>query len=200
MPKHNLLYIPHRDSPGTKRKARRQWDVLCGLMALLIAVSTIICIGKDFELGEPNIHGFPLWFLLFCAYPFIWLISLFNITSGIEGSALVEFIISYNYQGIALGIINLSGLVIIWLLVRFWFMHSFGSKWVKTSSVFMMMYVGWGVVQLIFYLMGILWGNGGFESLHAHLRGYEYRTAEIRSPAQSDAPKSSVSNTQPHSK
>ncbi len=166
MTKFNLFHIPHRDSLNTKKKARRQWDFLCALTGVIILVSVLFCLNQEFELNQSNSQGFLLWFLLFCAYPFLWLISVFNIIFGIDGPGMMDFITSNGYQAVALGIINFSALLAIWLLVRFWFLRAFGSKWVKVCSVLMMTYASWGIFQLSLYLMVILWNNSGFEAFH----------------------------------
>lgn len=167
MTKRNLFYIPHRDSPNAKKKARRQWDFLCALTGIIILVSVLLCLNQEFELSQSNTHGFSLWFLLFCAYPFLWLISVFNSIVGIDGPGMMNFIAENGYQAIALGIVDFGAILVIWLLVRFWFMRVFGSKWVKVCSFLLMTYAGWGIFQLSLYLMVVLWNNSGFEAFHS---------------------------------
>lgn len=173
MTKRNLFYIPHRDSPGAQKKARRQWDFLCGLTGIIIVVTVFSCFNHPFELSQSNAHGFSLWFLLFCAYPFLWLISVFNAIIGIDGAELIKSIIDNGYHAIALGIVDFSALLVIWLLVRFWFMRAFGVKWVRICSGLVMAYAGWGIFQLSLYLMLLLWNNSGFKSLHSYSKESE---------------------------
>lgn len=166
MAKFNLFYIPHRDSPSAQKKARHHWDFLCGLTGIIILISVLICFNQSFELNQPNTHGFLLWFLLFCAYPFLWLISVFYTISGINGPELMKLIFDNGYQAIALGIVNLSALLIIWLVVRFWFFRAFGVQWVRVCSFLMLTYASWGIFQLSLYLILSLWNHSGFKSWH----------------------------------
>lgn len=178
MARRNLFHIPHRDSPSAQKKARHQWDFLCGLAGIIIVISVLSCFNQNFELSQSNMHSFPLWFLLFCAYPFLWLISVFNSITGINGQELTKFILDNGYHAIALGLVNFSALLMVWLLVRFWFLRAFGAKWVKVCTVLMMTYAGWGVFQLSLYLMLLLWNNGGFGSLHDYAQESKIESQE----------------------
>lgn len=161
-----------KDSSASRRKARKIWDVICLLMGFVIICSVLVCLREEYEIGEPAMHGFPLFFLVFLGYPFLELISIFNVIWGQEGSALVQFVI-YDHQALGLGIINFASLIVCWALVRFLGLKIFGSHWVNVCSNFMMIFVGWGILQLLFYLMVFLWDSGGFSQLHTHLEDPE---------------------------
>ncbi len=161
-----------KDSPSTRHKARRTWDVICLMMGVVIICSVLVCFREEYEIGEPTMHGFPLFFLVFIGYPFLELISIFNIIFGLEGSPMVQFVI-HDHQVLGLGMINLTGLAVFWAVVRFVCLKMFGSIWVTVCSNFMMIFTGWGILQLLFYLMVFLWGHGGFAPLHNHLEETE---------------------------
>lgn len=160
---------PFKDSPASKKKARRTWDIVCILTGLIIVCSVLICFNEPYEIGEPNMHGFPLWFLLFLAYPFLWILSIFNVIFGSDGSFFVNYVV-YGNQALGLGIVDFLALILIWAVIRFGILRFFGSRWVQVCSNFMLLVAGWGICQLFYFLMVFLWDSGGFEPLHKHLR------------------------------
>jgi|GEM_PF-2027904 hypothetical protein len=159
---------PFKDSPASRKKARRSWDIVCGLTGLLIVCSVLICFREPYEIGEPTMHGFPLWFLVFLAYPVLLLLSVFNVIFRLDDSMLVNYVV-FNNQAIGLGVIDLLTLLAIWAVVRFGMLRFFGSRWVQVASNFMLLVAGWGIAQLFYFLMVFLWNSGGFEPLHHHL-------------------------------
>ncbi len=163
---------PFKDSPASKKRARRSWDWICLLTGLLIICSALVCFDKPYEIGEPTMHGFPLWFLVFLGYPVLALISIFNIIFGLDGSSFVRFVAETN-PAIGLGIIDFLTLAAIWAIVRFAILRAFGSRWVQICCNFMLLIAGWGIAQLFYFLMLFLWDRGGFQPLHKHLEELE---------------------------
>lgn len=159
---------PFKDSPASRRKTRRNWDIICALTGLLIVCSVLVCFREPYEIGEPTMHGFPLWFLVFLAYPVLLLLSVANMIFSLDGSLLVKYVV-YGNQAIGLGVIDLVTLLAIWAIVRFVMLRFFGSRWVRVCGNFMLLVAGWGIVQLFYFLMVFLWSSGGFEPLHHHL-------------------------------
>ncbi len=169
---------PFKDSPSSRKKSRRSWDVICALTGLIIICSVLVCFRESYDIGEPAMHGFPLWFLLFLAYPILLIFSIVNVIFGGSGSALVTYVVHGN-QAIGLGIIDFLALVVIWAVIRFLILRFFGSRWVQVCCNFMLMIAGWGIIQLFYFLMVFLWHSGGFEPLHHHLKEPEPPPAQI---------------------
>ncbi len=169
---------PFKDSPSSRKKSRHSWDIICALTGLIIICSVLVCFRETYEIGEPAMHGFPLWFLLFLAYPVLFLLSIVNIIFGGSGSTVVTYV-AHGNPAIGLGIVDFLALVIIWAVIRFLILRFFGSRGVQVCCNFMLMIAGWGIIQLFYFLMVFLWHSGGFEPLHHHLAEPELKPSQV---------------------
>ncbi len=146
----------------------RRWDQFTLLLALVIAVSCLVCYHRPYQLGEPAIHGFPLWFLLCTAYPLMELISLVNLVFDLSGSSLMRFLVSR--EVLALGLVDLLTLAAVWALWRFRLGSRFGVSVLRAAGTFLGIYLAWGAMQLLLFFLVFIWLHGGFAELHEHLQ------------------------------
>lgn len=151
------------------RRTLRRFDVLAGVLALLVILAMIVSSPHAYELGANRPEGFATWFLLFLAYLPLEIVGLLTWLFGMQDSTVVHFLVE-DRQTLALGFFNLAMLLAFWLLVRFYCSRRYGINFVRTASAFLTILAAWGAFQLGCMAAVVIWERGGFSPLHRHLR------------------------------
>ncbi len=149
-------------------KARTRFDILCGILGVTILIATVCCSGQAYELGNPHPAGFALWFLLILAYVPLEIVGLLNWSFGMSESCWMYFL-TVEHQALGMGIFNIVMLLLIWGIIRFWLSGRYGIKLLQVSGTFVMIFLCWGVFQLLCLAGVTIWDRGGFAPLHRHL-------------------------------
>lgn len=158
-------------SRGRERLRRTvlRFDLLAGILALLIIVAMIASDPHVYELGANRPEGFAAWFLLFLAYLPLEIVGLVTWVFGLQDSTWVRFLVEER-QALALGFFDLAMVVAVWAAIRFHFSRRYGVNFVRTACAFLTILVGWGIFQLGCMAAVVIWERGGFSPLHRHLR------------------------------
>ncbi len=146
----------------------RRWDQFALLLAGVIVLACLVCNGRSFELGEPTMHGFLLWFLLCSAYPLMELLGLLNLLLGIPANPWMRFLMSR--EVLALGLLDIGTLLMLWGVWRFHLGRKLGTTALRTAGTFLAIYLAWGVLQFTFFFLSFVWTHGGFSSFHNHMQ------------------------------
>lgn len=151
------------------RRTLRRFDVLAGVLALLIILAVIVTHPHAYELGESRPEGFATWFLLLLAYLPLEIVGLLTWLLGLQDSTVVRFLVE-DHQTLALGLFDLAMLLTFWAVVRFHFSRRYGVNFLRTASAFLTILAAWGAFQLGCMAAVVIWERGGFSPLHRHLR------------------------------
>lgn len=151
------------------RRTLRRFDMLAGVLALLMILAMIVSSPHAYELGTNRPEGFATWFLLFLAYLPLELVGLLTWLLGMQDSTVVRFLVD-DHQTLALGLFDLAMLLTFWAAVRFHFSRRYGVNFVRTAGAFLTILAAWGAFQLGCMAAVVIWERGGFSPLHRHLR------------------------------
>ena len=129
-----------RRSKEKVRIALRNFDCIMLVYALVVVVSVLVGRSGDYDLGNPNLHGFALCFLLIPAYLILELLSLINFIGGLNWSCA-------GWEAELLGICDLLLGFGVWLYVRLrGFMR--GMSFIRAVQMFAVIVTAWGAFQL----------------------------------------------------
>lgn len=151
------------------RRTLRRFDVLAGVLALLLILAMIVSSPHAYELGTNRPEGFATWFLLFLSYLPLEIVGLLTWLLGMQDSTVVRFLVEER-QTLALGLFDLAMLLTFWAVVRFYYSRRYGVNFVRTASAFLTILAAWGAFQLGCMAAVVIWERGGFSPLHRHLR------------------------------
>ena len=141
--------------------ALRKFDWVMAAFMLTVIVAVLVGRSGEYDLGQANLHGFALCFLLIPAYLILELLSLINYFGGFNWSCA-------GWEAELLGVCDLLLGAAVWIFVR---MRGAvrGLGFIKAARMFVLIVVLWGVFQLACTGALWLWQNGGFSSFNRHL-------------------------------
>ena len=149
------------------RKAVFKFDLVSGLLLVVIVIAMFCSCGEAYELGRAHAPGFAIWFLLFIAYVPLALVGGINWMFGIQDNFMMRFLLEN--QALGMGIFDLVLVIVVWAVIRFWLGRRYGANFIAAAGNFLLMLLVWGVFQLLCLGVVTIWERGGFSPLHRHL-------------------------------
>ena len=141
------------------RWASKRFTVAMLAYLMLVLISAVIGSIGEYNLSGRSIHGFALWFLLFPAYlPLEFL-----------GGICWFFEKKLNFAGheaLLLCVCDVVLAIVIWLTVKIIAAMKKSVEWLNNARFFVLIFVFWGIFQLLCCAATALWQYGGFTSLH----------------------------------
>lgn len=159
--KKNLLNASSRRSREKFTGVMRSFNWMMLLYFLLVVICVLVGRSGEYELGEANVHGFALWFLLIPAYFFLGVMSVVNCLGNFNWNC-------DGWEAELLGICDMLLGIVLWIIVRLR-----GCRWgvqtVRNIRTFVLIVCIWGMFQLGCGSIMWLWKRGGFATFHRHL-------------------------------
>ncbi len=159
--KKNISGVSGRRAKEKVIDALRKFDWTMAAFMLTVILSVLVGRSGEYDLGQANLHGFALCFLLIPAYLILELLSLINYFGNFNWSCA-------GWEAELLGICDLLLGAVVWLFVRLRGAQR-GPGFIKAARMFVLITVLWGVFQLLCTGALWLWQNGGFSSFNRHL-------------------------------
>lgn len=131
-----------------KYKAVKFFNRCSLLLLLVILVSLALCFEKPYELERASAHGPALWFLHLTAWPLLFLPGVINSLTGIYNTAVMKYLIDDN-PALILTLLACLLLGIIWVIFRRYGISWFGVSGLRSAGHFMLIFAGWGILQLL---------------------------------------------------
>ncbi len=141
------------------RWASKRFTVAMLAYLMLVLLSAVIGSIGEYNLSGRSIHGFALWFLLFPAY----------LPLEILGGICWFFEKKLNFAGheaLLLCVCDVVLAIAIWLTVKIAASVRKSVALLNNARFFVLIFVFWGVFQLLCCAATALWQYGGFTTLH----------------------------------
>ena len=137
------------DTAHTKTTLAIRFFNRCSLLLLtVIIVSLALCFEKSYELEEASVHGPALWFLHLTAWPLLFLPGVINSLTGMGNTAIMKYLINTN-PALVLAALACLLLALIWIVLRRYGINWFGIAGLRSAGHFMLIFAGWGILQLL---------------------------------------------------
>ena len=139
-------YIKASDSKKTR--ALEFFNRCTLLLLLVILVSLAVCFDRPYELGQQSAHGPALWFLHLTAWPLLFLPGAINNLSWAHNTPVMHYLIDTN-PALVLALLAALLLGVIYRLFRRYGIAWFGVSGLRSAGHFMLIFAGWGILQLL---------------------------------------------------
>ena len=156
--KKSVIPVTRRNREKIKL-ACRQFDRCIIIYLILVALCVLAVWNGSYQLAKPDADGFIWWFLLVPSYLPLWLVSLFKVITG------VNFVFDGN-EALSLGLCDVFMAIMVHLFVRFWGSRR-GPFFIRDARVFLLIFIFWGVFQLVCWGVWQVWSMGGAGTLHS---------------------------------
>ena len=177
--KNKKKQLQHR-SQEKRIVARRRFDLTMATIIMLFLAATLLCRGRNYELGVSDPIGYLYWLLLVPAYLPLEAIGLLTALLPIETSGFA------GHEAVILGGCDLAMTIVIWIWVRL-ASNSRNLEFLTISRHFALIFLCWAVFQFLLLAVTQLWDHGGLsEPFHPHL--HRAAATETAAAVKADTP------------
>ncbi len=135
----------------------------CLILAGLIVLSWLICVGKPLNLSTFFPSSFAQFFLWTSAFPLLTLFAGVGTLVNLNNFALWRFLCDDKIQMTSITVLALIMLLIFWIFCRYFLIkRKTGADWVRASTTIVKCFIFWGIFQLSCVFISYAWIVGSF--------------------------------------